>query len=127
MDFNRFDVSAKELIWDGPAAWLDRLRIGPPGPAEASLGGRRCPNEGTARRAGRQQLPIRGGVTHRRARPVGRRESVGRSPGRDHHGGDLALIPRRDDLQLVLDYRQTYRAASSASRPARRSIDWLIP
>ncbi len=32
MEFNRFDVSAKELIWDDPAAWLDRLGIGPPGP-----------------------------------------------------------------------------------------------
>jgi predicted transposase YdaD len=34
MDFNRFDVSAKELIWDDPAAWLDRLEIGPAGPIE---------------------------------------------------------------------------------------------
>ena len=32
MEFNRFDVSAKELIWDDPGAWLDRLGIGPPGP-----------------------------------------------------------------------------------------------
>ena len=31
MEFNRFDVSAKELVWDDPAAWLDRLAIGPPG------------------------------------------------------------------------------------------------
>ncbi|MGO9913594.1 MAG: hypothetical protein ACLQIB_02605 [Isosphaeraceae bacterium] len=31
MEFNRFDVSTKELIWDDPAAWLDRLGIGPPG------------------------------------------------------------------------------------------------
>jgi hypothetical protein len=22
MEFNRFDVSAKELVWDDPAAWL---------------------------------------------------------------------------------------------------------
>ena len=28
MEFNRFDVSAKELIWDDPAAWLDRLGVG---------------------------------------------------------------------------------------------------
>ena len=34
MDFNRFDVSAKELVWDDPAAWLDRLVIGPPGSVE---------------------------------------------------------------------------------------------
>ncbi len=32
MEFNRFDVSAKELVWDEPDAWLDRLGIGPPGP-----------------------------------------------------------------------------------------------
>ncbi len=32
MDFNRFDVSAKELVWDDPTAWLDRLGIGPTGP-----------------------------------------------------------------------------------------------
>ena len=32
MEFNRFDVSAKELIWDDPAAWLERLSIGPTGP-----------------------------------------------------------------------------------------------
>ncbi len=31
MEFNRFDVSAKELIWDDPAAWLDRLGIRAPG------------------------------------------------------------------------------------------------
>jgi predicted transposase YdaD len=34
LEFNRFDVSAKELVWDDPTAWLDRLRIGPPGPVE---------------------------------------------------------------------------------------------
>jgi len=32
MEFNRFDVSAKELVWDDPAAWLDRFAIGPRGP-----------------------------------------------------------------------------------------------
>ena len=32
MDHNRLDVSAKELVWDGPAAWVDRFGIGPPGP-----------------------------------------------------------------------------------------------
>ena len=32
MEFNRLDVSAKELVWDGPAAWVDRFGIGPPGP-----------------------------------------------------------------------------------------------
>ena len=34
MDFNRFDVSAKELVWDGPAAWLERFGIGPIGPVD---------------------------------------------------------------------------------------------
>jgi len=34
VEFNRFDVSAKKLVWDDPADWLDRLGIGPPGPAE---------------------------------------------------------------------------------------------
>jgi len=34
LDFNRLDVSAKELVWEGPAAWLDRLGVGPPGPVE---------------------------------------------------------------------------------------------
>ena len=34
MEFNRFDVTTKELVWDGPAAWLERFGIGPPGPVE---------------------------------------------------------------------------------------------
>ncbi len=34
MDFNRFDVSTKELIWDDPVAWLDGFGIGPSGPVE---------------------------------------------------------------------------------------------
>lgn len=34
MDFNRFDVSAKELVWDDPTAWLERLGIAPIGPVE---------------------------------------------------------------------------------------------
>jgi predicted transposase YdaD len=34
MDFNRFDVSTKELIWDDPAGWLDRFGIGPSGPVD---------------------------------------------------------------------------------------------
>jgi hypothetical protein len=34
MEFNRLDVSAKELIWDDPAAWLERYGVGPPGPVE---------------------------------------------------------------------------------------------
>ncbi len=34
MKFKPFDVSAQELVWDGPAAWLDRLCIGPPGPVD---------------------------------------------------------------------------------------------
>jgi hypothetical protein len=31
MEHNRLDVSAKELVWDDPAAWADRFGIGPPG------------------------------------------------------------------------------------------------
>jgi len=34
VEFNRFDISAKELVWDDPAAWLERFGIGPPGPVE---------------------------------------------------------------------------------------------
>lgn len=34
MDFNRFDVSTKELVWDDPAAWLERFGVGPAGPVE---------------------------------------------------------------------------------------------
>jgi hypothetical protein len=34
MEFNRLDVSTKELIWDEPAMWLDRYAVGPPGPVE---------------------------------------------------------------------------------------------
>jgi hypothetical protein len=34
VEFNRFDVSTKELVWDGPAAWLERFSIGPTGPVE---------------------------------------------------------------------------------------------
>jgi len=34
MEFNRFDVSAKELVWDDPSAWLERLEIRPRGPIE---------------------------------------------------------------------------------------------
>lgn len=34
VEFNRFDVSAKELVWDGPAAWLGRVGIRPPGPVD---------------------------------------------------------------------------------------------
>jgi predicted transposase YdaD len=34
LEFNPFDVSMKELVWDEPPAWLVRLRIGPPGPVE---------------------------------------------------------------------------------------------
>jgi hypothetical protein len=26
VEFNRFDDSTKELVWDGPAAWLERFR-----------------------------------------------------------------------------------------------------
>ncbi len=32
MDFNRLDVSAKELVWEGPDAWFERFAIGPRGP-----------------------------------------------------------------------------------------------
>jgi predicted transposase YdaD len=34
VEFNRFDVSTKELIWDGPAACLERFGVGPLGPVE---------------------------------------------------------------------------------------------
>jgi len=34
VDFNRFDVSTKELVWDDPAAWLEHFLIGPPGPVD---------------------------------------------------------------------------------------------
>jgi hypothetical protein len=34
VDFNRFDVSAKELVWDDPRAWLERLGITSLGPVE---------------------------------------------------------------------------------------------
>jgi hypothetical protein len=34
VEFNPFDVTTKELIWDGPVAWLERFGIGPPGPVE---------------------------------------------------------------------------------------------
>jgi predicted transposase YdaD len=34
VEFNRFDVSTKELVWDDPAAWLECFGIGPPGPVE---------------------------------------------------------------------------------------------
>jgi hypothetical protein len=32
MDFNRLDVTAKELVWEGPAACLERFAAAPPGP-----------------------------------------------------------------------------------------------
>jgi predicted transposase YdaD len=34
LEFNRFDVSTKELVWDDPVAWLQRLGIDPHGPVE---------------------------------------------------------------------------------------------
>jgi len=34
LDFNPYDVSTKELVWDGPVAWLERFGIGPPGPVD---------------------------------------------------------------------------------------------
>jgi predicted transposase YdaD len=34
VEFNRFDVAAKELVWDDPAAWLEWLGIAPVGPVE---------------------------------------------------------------------------------------------
>jgi hypothetical protein len=34
LEFNRFDVSTKELVWDDPVAWLLRLGIDPAGPVE---------------------------------------------------------------------------------------------
>ena len=32
MEFNRFDVATKELIWEDPADWLERFTNGPRGP-----------------------------------------------------------------------------------------------
>jgi predicted transposase YdaD len=34
LEFNRFDVSTKELVWDDPVAWLRRLGVEPLGPVE---------------------------------------------------------------------------------------------
>ncbi len=34
MEFKPFDVSTKELIWDDPAACLERFGVGPPGPVD---------------------------------------------------------------------------------------------
>ena len=34
MELNRLDVSAKEFVWDDPAAWLERYGIGPREPLE---------------------------------------------------------------------------------------------
>jgi predicted transposase YdaD len=34
VQFNRFDVSTKELVWDDPTAWLEGFGIGPRGPVE---------------------------------------------------------------------------------------------
>jgi hypothetical protein len=34
VEFNPFDVSAKELVWDDPAAWRERFGIGLAGPVE---------------------------------------------------------------------------------------------
>jgi hypothetical protein len=39
VELSQFDVSAKELVWDGPAAWLDRFRIAPVGPERTRLAG----------------------------------------------------------------------------------------
>jgi hypothetical protein len=32
VEFDQFDFATKELVWDGPAARLDRFRIDPVGP-----------------------------------------------------------------------------------------------
>jgi predicted transposase YdaD len=34
LEFNRYDVSLKELVWDHPVACLERFGIGPSGPVE---------------------------------------------------------------------------------------------
>ena len=34
MDFNPFDVATKELVWEDPAAWLERFGIAATGPVE---------------------------------------------------------------------------------------------
>jgi hypothetical protein len=52
VEFNRCDVSTKELVWDGPAAWLDRFGIGPVGPECTLLEGT------TSNRVIRRDLPV---------------------------------------------------------------------
>ena len=39
MELNQFNVSTKELVWDGPAARLDHFRIDPVGPERTRLEG----------------------------------------------------------------------------------------
>ena len=34
MEFNYLDVSTKELVWDGPAEWLEHFTSGPRGPVD---------------------------------------------------------------------------------------------
>jgi len=34
VEFNPFDVATKELVWEGPSAWLERFGIIPTGPLE---------------------------------------------------------------------------------------------
>jgi hypothetical protein len=34
VEFNRYEVTTKELVWDGPAEWLKRFGVEPPSPAE---------------------------------------------------------------------------------------------
>jgi hypothetical protein len=46
MEFNPFDVSTKELVWDGPADWLERYGIGPRGPVDVIDSGYHHPQRG---------------------------------------------------------------------------------
>jgi hypothetical protein len=34
LEFNRFDVTTKELVWVDPAKCLERFAVGPPGPVD---------------------------------------------------------------------------------------------
>jgi hypothetical protein len=34
LEFHRFDTTAKDVVWEDPPGWLDRLRVPRPGPVE---------------------------------------------------------------------------------------------
>jgi hypothetical protein len=53
MEFHPFDVSAKEIVWDGPAQWVEHFVGGPPRPVTVI----------TFRRGGNPWLQPWGGAT----------------------------------------------------------------